>query len=428
VVPVKRQSRSVAVLAVYAFVHAAQSTGAYAQEPRRVTLDEALALFGSQNLELQVARAEAAEAEGLAFQAAAYPNPTLTATHEPLSGGGTNYSESYLDVGQRLEWPATRAARRESAERAAAAARARLSADSARLAFQLKAAYVEALRAEETATVLDRVTGVFREAEDRAADRLREGDISEYDFRRIRVERARYETQLAEAELDAAAARRTLALLVAPDGADIEIAPAAPLASTPPEVDLEAVMAAARSRRREIVAAEAELDAAAAQAQLATRERIPDLTATAGFKRQSDGLRGAFLGLSVPLPLWDRRGGAIAAADARVEAARARLALTRRQVENDLRRATLAYASIVRRATLLAGPVAAEANDLVQIAQVAYDAGEMELIDVLDAAAALRDARAAEARLRADLWTGYYDLERAVGGLDGSSIESEDGR
>ena len=34
----------------------------------------------------------------------------------------------------------------------------------------------------------------------------------------------------------------------------------------------------------------------------------------------------------------------------------------------------------------------------------------------------------AEVRLRADLWTGYYDLERAVGGFDGSMDESEDGQ
>ncbi len=52
----------------------------------------------------------------------------------------------------------------------------------------------------------------------------------------------------------------------------------------------------------------------------------------------------------------------------------------------------------------------------------------MDLIGVLDAAAALREAHIAEVRLRADLWTAYYDLERAVGGFDGSIDESEDGQ
>ena len=57
---------------------------------------------------------------------------------------------------------------------------------------------------------------------------------------------------------------------------------------------------------------------------------------------------------------------------------------------------------------------------------MAYEEGEMELIELLDAAEALRAARLAETRLRADLWISYYDLERAVGGFDGFVNEEED--
>lgn len=75
------------------------------QSVRRVALDEALRLFAENNLELELARANAAEAAGLARQAAAYPNPTVTGTHERLSRDGASYSESYLNFSQRLEWP-----------------------------------------------------------------------------------------------------------------------------------------------------------------------------------------------------------------------------------------------------------------------------------------------------------------------------------
>ena len=54
----------------------------------------------------------------------------------------------------------------------------------------------------------------------------------------------------------------------------------------------------------------------------------------------------------------------------------------------------------------------------MEIAQVAYDAGEMTLLELLDAARALQDAHSAEAKLRSDLWIAYYDLERAMGGFD----------
>jgi outer membrane protein, heavy metal efflux system len=399
---------------------------ARAQEPRAITLAEALDLFSANSLGLGLARSEAAEAAAVARQAAAYPNPTVMGSHEPLSDGDRSYSETYLNLSQRLEWPRTRNARQDAAARTAAAAAARLAADSARLVFEVRRAYIEAARAEGTERLLVRVAEVFQEGDRSAEERYAAGDISLYDRRRIQVERARYETRLAEVALEAAAARRHLAMLVDPTGRDFELAPAEPLAGVPPAIAAERALELALARRGEVAAAEAALESARAAASVERRERIPDLTATGGYKAQSDGLTGAFLGLSLPLPLWDRRGGAVGAAQARVAAAEYRLALTRRQVENDVRHALETYASLARRAELFGSWAIDEVADLLEIARVAYLEGEMELIELLDAAEALREAQADEARLRADLWTGYYDVERAVGGLEGLMNETED--
>jgi cobalt-zinc-cadmium efflux system outer membrane protein len=414
------------VLAVAAALLAGQPAGAWGQAaPRRVTLAQTLALFARNNVDLRIARAEAAEAAALARQAAGYPNPDLSASHEPLSGPGAGYSESYFNLSQRLQWPSTRSARQAAMERIAAAASARLIADSTRLAFGVKQAWIAAARAERNAASLERVTTVFRTAESSAEARLREGDISAYDHRRIAVERIRYETALAEAELETANARQTLALMVAPESEDPELAPADTLGDAPPPVDSARVRSAALTRRSEIAAAAAELDAARAEARVAQLERVPDITAVAGFKRQSDGLAGAFLGISVPLPVWDRRSGAIGAAEARTSAASARLAEAQRKVRNDVTRALLAYNSYPARIRLLDDPRTGAA-DLLSIAQVAYEAGEMNLIDLLDAADVLREAQELETRLRAEFWTSYFDLERAVGGFDSSMNNEED--
>ena len=393
--------------------------------PRRVTLEEALALFASNNVDLRVGRAEAAEAAALAWQAAAYPNPELAVSHEQLANDGRSYSESYINLSQRLQWPAMRSARQSAAERIAAATAARLTADSARLAFDVKQAWLTAALAERNAALVERVTGVFREVERRAEERLREGDISAYDRRRIAVERIRYENALAAATLDAASARRMLALLVVPESDELEVAPADTLASAPPALDSARVMSEALTRRSEIAAAVAELEAARADARVARSRRVPDVTATGGYKRQSDGLTGAFLGISIPLPVWDRRGGEIDAAEARLAAAAARLADTQRRIRNDVMRALLAYNSYRARIALLGDPQA-DATDLLTIAQVAYEANEMDLVELLDAADALREAQTLETRLRAGFWTSYFDLERAVGGFDSAMDNEED--
>jgi outer membrane protein, heavy metal efflux system len=402
------------------------STAALGQEPlRRVTLAEAVELFARNNAELRVARADAAEAAALARQAAAYPNPEASVTHEPLSGDRRSYSESYFNVSQRLQWPGTRSAQQNAADRIAAAAAARLAADSARLAFQVREAWIGAAQAERSAVLLERVTDVFRNAERSAEERLREGDISAYDRRRIAIERLRYESALADARLTASTARRTLALLVLPDSDELEIGPADTLAAAPLRPDLERLTSDALARRSEIAAAAAALDAARADARARRSGRVPDITATGGYKRQSDGMAGAFLGLSIPLPVWDRRAGAVTAADARVAAAEARLTQAERHVRNDVARSLLAYEAAVARIAMLTDP-RADAADLLTTAQIAYDAGEMDLVQLLDAAGALRDSEALEARLRAELWISWFDLERAVGGLDSSMYNEED--
>jgi hypothetical protein len=85
-----------------------------AQEAPILTLDDALRLFGTNNLEFRLARTRAAEAAGLADQARAFPNPSVTATYEPLSGRAGSNSESTLTISQRLELPASGAHARRS--------------------------------------------------------------------------------------------------------------------------------------------------------------------------------------------------------------------------------------------------------------------------------------------------------------------------
>ena len=275
--------------------------------------------------------------------------------------------------------------------------------------------------AEDRLAISERVAEVFRQGAQSAAVREAEGDISLYELRRLLVERTRYENRLAEALLAVSAARRALTFLLLPEADAADVAPSGPLGVLPPEPTLDGVLENAISRRQEIVAARSEVEAARAGVRLARAERIPDITATGGSKRQSDGLSGFFLGVSIPLSLFDRSAGAIEATEAQVQSAEERLALTSRQVENDLSRAIESYRSLRGRSELLGENLLEEDPDLLQIAQVAYDAGEMDLVQLLDAAEALWGARTAQARLKADLWTAYYDLERAAGGFDSAA-------
>jgi cobalt-zinc-cadmium efflux system outer membrane protein len=383
---------------------------------RRVTLEEALDLFAQNNLELLLARSRSTEMTALAWQASAHPNPSAIVTHEPLWREGESYSETYVNLSQRIEWPGLRKARVGAARQLAEAAEANLQADSLRLAYEVAKAYTEAAAAEERTVVLDAVTNLFRRADQSSQAMLVEGEVSGFSLRRLRVERARYENRLALSELDVLNARRHLTLLVLPESDDMLVAPAQAEQGISPQLTLETVMVRAQARRAELRSTRAEVASAQARVQQARKERLPEPTVTAGYKQQSDGYSGVFLGLAAPLPVFDRNRGAIEVRQARLHAAETRFLLAERQIENDVRRAYDRYNSLVEQLGLIAGELLSEADALLHAARIGYAEGEMSLIELLDAAEAYRDARISTIDLQAGLQIAYYDLLRASGG------------
>ena len=418
------QQPAVVAIAIGALIGLIPARYARAQETiERVTLEEALSLFAQHNLELRIARADAREAVGIARQSAAYPNPTVSVTHETLGGGATDYSETYYNVSQTFEWPWLAAARRTAASRIGNALGARVAADSVRLVFEVKRAFIEAAAAERTRDALEEATALVRRAEGQATARAADGDLSEYELRRLRVERARYEIDLAAATLALRAARRTLTSLILPDAAR-ELAPLELPDAEPLGFALEHVLSAARVNRPELVAAANWTAAAQGARGVARAERLPVATLTAGYKDQSDGLTGVFLGVALPLPLFDRNGAAVAARDAAVRSAEARQLLVARQIHNDVRRAYDAYVAARERANLMRTDLVGDTDALLRIARVAYEEGEMTLVELFDAVDAFRVAHVMVTEAIADSWVGYYDLERAVGApLDALSTE-----
>lgn len=412
--------RVVALMAVPVPVPAA------AQEPlRRLTLEEAVEAFESHSPTLLIARAERRAARGEARQSRAYFNPAVSYTREDLDREDGDYRESIVAVRQRIEWPGRTGARVRAAARRIESAESRFRADSLGLVFEVRRAYAEAWKAEAVEGALARTARAIRRVTTAAERRYEEGDISGYALRRLEVELTRAEQALAAGRLEAAESRRRLGALVLPDDEVGPVGPADPLAGRPPVVARQAALAAAAARP-DVRAAERAGRAAEATASAAALAWIPDPAITAGYKDQRDGFSGLALGFEVPLPLFDRNEGAAAAAAARRDAAAARLALLRREARNDVLAALDRYSEWRHRLEELGEDFSNRAEDMLQTARVAYEEGELELVGLLDAAAAFREARLVAVELRALTWIAYFDLLRATGG-DDIAMRSTDG-
>ncbi len=351
----------------------------------------------------------------LARQAAAYPNPGLSVSHEPKWRDGQTDSETYVNLSQRIEWPGIRSARTLAADRLAAAARANFSVDSARTALRVKEAFVTAVREEEHVLVLEELVELFRKAEQDGVVQKDSGEISGYSLRRLRLERARYELQLGRAMSGVRDARRLLSQLILPESPATSLAPRLETAPPSREITLQRALELARTSRSELVSARASAEAAQADLDFVTRSRTPSPTVLGGFKRQSDGFRGLLIGLSFDLPIRNRNRGLIQANEARFAASGARIAQAQSLVEGEVRLAYASYAALWDQRDLLSDQLLVDMDSMIESAETGYVEGEMSVLELLDAADAFRDARRMLIDLEADLRMAYFNLTLAVG-------------
>jgi cobalt-zinc-cadmium efflux system outer membrane protein len=166
--------------------------------------------------------------------------------------------------------------------------------------------------------------------------------------------------------------------------------------------------------------AEAEREAAARQVTVQQRLAIPNLTAQIGVRQLRVASGPAIVaGIGIPLPLFDRNRGNIAAAQAELQGAQAREAAARLDAEAGSR-AALALVEAADRKAEAAQRTMATAEEGYRLARIAYQAGKSPLIEllaarhnlgvargvILDAAIARLDARANLARLQGLTITG----------------------
>jgi cobalt-zinc-cadmium efflux system outer membrane protein len=390
-----------------------------------LTLEQAREMARRVSPELTASREAVAAAAARERQAGAFPNPTISYQREQSSGVGHTNSQNIASIDQPIELGGARGARVAVARFRREVAEARLTAAQAQLDHDVTRAYALAVAADRLATLAEQAASAFGRARTVSQARLVQGDVSGYSHRRIQLEAARYAGLLAEARLQRRMAQLTLVSLIAPsaDSAtsirNAELILEDSLVVATVVISDDSLRALAVRHRAELRIAMLEAEATAAEARLAARERLPVPTLTAGFKNEQivggDDFSGFVAGVSLPLPLWDRRRGAIEAADAESRRRVAEVEVVRRRISREVGEAAEALRAIDEQLDLLRPQLGAESQAALRAAQVAYSEGEISLVEWLDAVRAYQEAEATFASLRAESLIRRAALERAVG-------------
>jgi len=393
-------------------------TGASAQAEETLTRMDAVRRALGDDPGVAAAREGAVAAEASVRQAGARANPTLDVLLEDFGGtdtfSGIDGAQATYSLSQEFSLGGDRRARRRAAQGEAAAALLRAGLSRADIQEAVEAAFVDAQAAEALARIATSRVATARELSAAVARRVAAARDPAAAGSRVAAQLAEAEAAEAGAITRAAAAKAALASYW---GGDTTFSLDARSFET------IALRGATESVSADIALAEAERARAAAEVDVERAKQKPDPSVTAGFRQLRQTESSAFIvGVSVPLPIWNRNSGALASA--RAKAARADYELKAR--ERALARETAYLAS---QAAAARGEIDAYATRIIPGTErahretlSAYAQGGLSYIEVLDAEAALTQARERQIAALATFHKSEIRLARLNGAMPATSL------
>lgn len=376
-----------------------------------LTLDAALAFAAGGNFTLSAAGREVDASEGAVMQARVIPNPEIATLMEDTRRASRT---STAQINVPIELGGKRSARIAAAERGREFAQASLGSIRADLRAAVIERFFTVLIAQERVKLAQGSLDIATRGTDVAAKRVAAGKVSPVEETKARVEQANVELELNEATAELRSARQALTALWGNDAPQFSEAQGN-LDALPSRPAPEALRAAL-DESPDIVASRVEIERRQAVIGVERSRQYPDLTVSVGAKRDNDANRNmAVIGVSIPLPLFDRNQGNLYEAIRRADKAQDEYLAARIRLGNDLLVASNVLSVSRASAQTLKGTVLPAAEQAYRAATIGFESGKFNYLDVLDAQRTLFQARIRYLGVLARTYQSATTIDRILG-------------
>ncbi len=378
-----------------------------------LTMDQALEAAFSNNPELAAAQWDIGIAQGDLQQAGLMPNPQVSWEAEDTR---RNSRTTTVLINQQIELGGKRGARVDVASRNQDAVGIELE----RKRNVLRADVIQAFSSASTAqqrVLLARQSLELAERGLRVAQgRIKSGKTSPVEGTRAEVQLSEVRLELRRAERDEASALQQLALVM---GAPLPVFLVVGDSSrSMPAVPDPLLLLDRIDRTAELRLAALQIDQREASLELERAQRIPDLTVSVGS--QYDALereRVNVVGLSMPIPLFNRNQGNVLAAARRTDQARDLRNASELRLRTEIQTTLDQWRTANTEVASFNQTILPATQSAVDTATRGFEMGKFNFLDVLDAQRTLISARTQYIQAITEATNAWVRIERIFGDI-----------
>ncbi|MFO2462288.1 TolC family protein [Pseudomonas sp. 15FMM2] len=378
-----------------------------------LTLESALNNAFANSPELAAAKWEIDIAQGGRQQAGLLPNPLVSWDAEDTRRDSRTTT---VKLTQTLELGGKRGARIDVASRGQEAAAQELEQRRNLLRAEVIDGFYAALRAQERLELAQRSVALAERGRMVADGRVTAGKASPVEATRAQVQLSQIQLELSRAEMGVTDAYRRLAAITGTASIDFQAVESRTLATPalPPTTQLLARL----EETAELRLAELQIQQREAGLGLEKAQRIPDLDVSIGSQYDASAReRVNVLGVSMPIPLFNRNQGNVLAASRRADQARDVRNATELRLRTETRQALDLWASANNEVRSFNEVILPAAQSAVDSATRGFEMGKFNFLEVLDAQRTLIDARTQYLAALAQATDAWVRIERIYGDL-----------
>lgn len=389
----------------------------------RITLDAAIRLALQHNHALQAMRTTILQNQAQEITANLRPNPVLSwdAQFLPIfqpdkftSEWIDNQAQFDLGISYLFEIGKKRQHRLEAAKDVTAQTRWQASDNERQVTFSVAQQFIAALLAESTLEFAEQDLKSFEQTVEISEARRKAGDMSEGDLLKIKLQLLQFQTDVNSAKLAKIQALAALRQLVGfesvPDVFDV----AGDLDYEAVHGGLDEFRAMALRSRPDLMAARQGIVAAESGEKLAEANAKRDLGTTFNYSHISSTNTGAFF-FNIQLPIFDRNQGEIARTKYVITQSQQLAEEASQQVLTDVVDAYYALRANDEIIHLYRGGYVDQAKQSRDISEYAYRRGAASLLDYLDSERSYRANQLAYRQALASYMLAVEQMRQAVG-------------